>query len=84
MLLGELIQCAFVEIRIIACEGKGKQAGDLADAFHNLSREIYGWGSWDPQLFRSMLEDYQNRYHTEDYYGKFDYVALFSEIYPKT
>lgn len=82
--LGELIQYAFVEIRIIGSEGKGNQASDLADIFHNVSREMFGWGSWNPDIFRGMLQDYQDKYHGESYFGKFDYVMRFNEIYPVT
>ena len=45
--LGEMVQFAFCEIRVIA-EDHGTQAADLADAFHNIPREIHGWGTWRP------------------------------------
>lgn len=78
----ELVQAAFVEIRLIATEGKGQQASDLADAFHNLPREIYGWGSWDIGITRGMLQDYQDKYHQADYSGMRDYVGMFDAIFP--
>lgn len=79
--VAEMIQAAFVEIRIIGIDGKGKQASDLADAFHNISREIYGWGCWDPAVFRGMLQDYQTKYHEGDYLGKRDYLYMFDQIF---
>lgn len=79
--LGRLIQWAFVEIRAIAADGRSKQASDLADGFHNISREMYGWGCWDLSLTRAWLEQYQSTYHRHDYSPKFDYVAELDAIF---
>ena len=70
-----MVQSALVEIRLIA-ESRGKQAADLADAFHNLPREAEGWGQWDPAITRGMLREYQDTYHDEPYPGRRDYVAM--------
>lgn len=77
----EMIQAAFVEIRLIAAEGRGQQASDLADTFHNLPSEICDWGSWDLELTRAMLKEYQDKYHTTAYSGMRDYVWMFDEIF---
>jgi hypothetical protein len=45
---------------------KLEQVGELANAFHNLPREIYGWGTWDWDLFRERLCRYQCKYLGED------------------
>lgn len=37
----DLMASAFIELHYL----EGKQAHDLAYAFHNLSKEIYGWGT---------------------------------------
>jgi len=81
--LGELIQNAFVEIRAIAAEGRGQQASDLADTFHNISREMYGWGKWDVEFTRKMLERYQQKYHDESYSPKFNYVTKLDAIFAR-
>ena len=78
--LNELISLAFIEIRLIAAEGRGKQASDLADAFHNISREMYGWGTFSWDIFRGMLQDYQEKYHGEFYFGITDYIRRLDEI----
>lgn len=75
-LAAEMIQAAFVEIRALGLEGKSKQASDLADLFYNVAREMYGWGRWDPALFRQLLSEYQSRYHLDDYDGKRNYVVM--------
>lgn len=79
--LGMLIQRAFVEIRALGAEGHGQQASDLADAFHNISAEMYGWGGWSIRNTRELLERYQLKYHREDYSPKFDYVSDFDDIF---
>ena len=78
--LCEMIAAAFVEIRLLGWEGKAQQAGDLADAFHNVPREMYGWGKWSRHIFRGMLEHYQHKYPTEESGGR-DYVAMFDEVF---
>jgi len=79
--LAILIHDALVEIRALGAQGRATQAADLADAIHNLPREIYGWGSWSQAITRGMLEVYQQKYHHEDYLGKRDYVAMFDRIF---
>ena len=79
-LLCEMIACAFIELRMLGSVGKSQQAADLADAFHNVAREMYGWGLWRHRTFRGMLKDYQRKYHCEGYGGR-DYVKMFDAIF---
>lgn len=80
-LLCDMIAAAFIEIRQLGREGKALQAADLADAFHEVSREMYGWGGWNRSIFRESLHDYQHKYHGEDYFGKRDYMKMFDDIF---
>ena len=81
--IAEMIQLAFVEIRALSNAGCSSQASALADAFHNLPREVYGWGTWKASLTRAILVDYQDKHHQEDYGARFDYVAMFDRIFPR-
>jgi hypothetical protein len=73
--LCELMQAAFVELRIL----DGEQAHDLANAFHNMPREMYGWGTWSVARTRTALQNYQLKHN--DNLGV-NYVELFNAIYP--
>jgi hypothetical protein len=79
-MLGELIQDAFVEIRFLGWNGKAEQAADLADAFHNISREMYGWGSFSWEVFRAVLKNYRSKWRNGDGVGTFDYAERLDEI----
>jgi hypothetical protein len=60
--------------------GHSAQAADLADAFHNISKEMYGWGSFSWDMFRGMLEDCQRKWRGKtDVFGR-DYVTMLDEI----
>lgn len=72
--LSELMAAAFVELRYI----DGERAHDLACAFHNMPREIYGWGLWSITTTRARLQHYQTK-HAEC--PGFNYVAAFDEIF---
>jgi hypothetical protein len=74
--LGDMMHRAFVEIRALGWAGRAEQAADLADAFHNLPKEMYGWGRWDVGTFRAMLKHYQDKY------GGGDYLAMLDRIFP--
>lgn len=80
--LHELVAAAFIEIRLLGWAGESEQVADLADAFHNIPREIYGWGGWNIDITRGMLQSYQDKYHAESYSGKTNYVSLFNAIFP--
>jgi hypothetical protein len=78
--LCELLAAALVEIRSVAGGGhKGVdavQAHDLAYAFHNLPREMYGWGTWSIAGFRGRLVHYQRKYP-----GGTDFVKMLDKIF---
>ena len=65
---------AFIELRYLDSE----QAHDLAYAFHNLAKEIYGWGNWSIEGTRARLRHYQTK-HAENL--GFNYAAAFDEIF---
>ena len=70
----ELMHEAFVELRYL----NGEQAHDLAYAFHNLPKEIIGWGNWSIEGARSRIARYQGKYKSNP---GFDYVAAFDAIF---
>lgn len=78
--LHDLVATAFIEIRILGWAGRATQAAELANAFHNLPREIYGWGIWNVRMTRRTFQRYQDKYHGKAYVGKTDYVAKFDTI----
>jgi hypothetical protein len=60
--LCDMIHFAFVEIRLLGSTGKAEQAADLADAFHNLPREMWR-ENFSLEYFRdAFLVDYQEKY----------------------
>ncbi|WP_423372551.1 hypothetical protein [Burkholderia sp. LMG 32019] len=73
--LCDLIASAFVELRYL----DGEQAHDLAYAFHNLPKEMYGWGSWSIDTTRNRLRHYQTKHAGN---VGFDYVVAFNSIFP--
>ena len=75
--LCDLMATAFIELRYL----DGEQAHDLAYAFHNLPKEIYGWGHWSIEGSRARLQHYQTK-HAENL--GFNYVAAFDEIFDLT
>lgn len=81
--LADMIHYAFIEIRLIVAQGCGEQAADLADAFHNVSIEMFGRGVWNPKEFRSRLEDYQNKYKKGNCDSIFNYLSRFDAIFPE-
>lgn len=72
--LCDLMHEAFVELRYLT----GDQAHDLAYAFHNLPKTMYGWGQWSIEGARAMLIYYQTKHQTN---LGFDYVAAFDVIF---
>lgn len=78
----DMVAMALVEIRLLGLAGRAQQASDLADAFHNIPREVFGWGSWSTEITSGMLQTYQDKYHHEAYSGKTNYVGLFQSIFP--
>ena len=78
MALCEMIAYAFIEIRALVYGGQSKQAADLADAFHNIPREMYGWGQFRWDRFGGALSHYQTKWEKER--SKFDYVGTLRTI----
>jgi len=60
--LCELIAFALVMIRRHCRDGEVEKAEDLADAFHNIPREIHGQGLFRWEAFRGMLETYEAKH----------------------
>jgi hypothetical protein len=50
---------AFNQIRMLARDHGIGEIESLSDAFHNMPREIYGWGEWSADTARGMLADHQ-------------------------
>lgn len=78
-LLTQILARAFQEIRRLAWEGRPKQAGDLADAFHNIPSVLSGKNYRPLDFLKSELKHYQSTYLTDDYHRKFDYIQFLTE-----
>lgn len=76
----DMIHFAFVELRLLGWGGHAAQAADLADAFHNISKEMHGWGLFRWDIFRGMLEDYQLKWRGNSAVAGRDYVGMLDEI----
>ena len=61
-ILNQILSRSFQEIRILAWEGKSKQAGDLADAFHNIQSALIAKDYWTIDLVTKELSYYQTRH----------------------
>ena len=68
---------ALIEIRGLGNNGKGEQAAELADAFHNLPAYLWSDG-FSFKVFREYLAEYQNRYPERG--DTFDYIKTLDEI----
>ena len=79
-MLCDMIHHAFVEIRLVGWAGHGEQAADLADAFHSISKEMYGWGRFSWEAFRGMLEEYQRKWRGESTAAGKNYVEMLDGI----
>jgi hypothetical protein len=73
--LCDMIACAFGEVRMLGWAGRSKQAAALADAFHNLPRDMNRCGLWQWEELREVLQQYQQKYKASR-----DYVAMLDEI----
>jgi hypothetical protein len=68
---------AFLEMRHLGASGKAAQAGDLADAFHNLPTDMWR-NDFSLQFFRdSFLMVYQKKYPEPRFRN---YIAMVDEI----
>jgi hypothetical protein len=75
--LCEMMYFAFLEIRALGWAGKSEQAADLADAFHNLPKEMWT-KNFSLEFFRdSFLTVYQKKYPERE---NRNYVAMLNEI----
>ena len=75
--LSEMMHWAFVEIRLLGSTGKAEQAADLADAFHNLPKEMWK-REFSLEYFRdAFLVDYQEKYPDDRIR---DYIAMVNRI----
>ena len=72
-----MMRIAFIEIRGLAWNGRAKQAGDLADAFHALPVNI-----WREDFSLQFLRDaFVRQYQRKHPRGRlYDYVGLVDEI----
>ena len=74
--LCDLMYEAFVELRYLT----GDQAHDLAYAFHNIPKTMFGWGHWSIEGTRAKLMHYQTKHQGN---LGFDYVAAFDAIFKR-
>lgn len=74
--LCDLMHEAFMELRHLP----EVQAHDLAYAFHNLPKTMYGWGHWSVEGTRQMLVHYQIKHQAN---LGFNYVAAFDAIFKR-
>jgi hypothetical protein len=75
--LCEMMYQAFLEIRLPGGNGNAEQAGDLADAFHNLPMDMWH-KDFSLQFFRdAFLTVYQKKYPARMVR---DYVKMVDEI----
>src|SRR5258708_15980007 len=72
--LCDLMHEGFVELRYLP----EQQAHDLAYAFHNLPKTMYGWGHWSVEEARGALMRYQTKHQAN---LGFDYIAAFDAIF---
>ena len=79
--LNEMVADAFVDIRNLLAGNPGPEdtarAHHLAYTFHNLPREMYGWGTWSVERTRGSLGRYCDMFP-----GDPNYLAMFNAIYP--
>jgi hypothetical protein len=76
-LLLEMIHFAFLDIRALCYLGNAAQAADLADAFHNLPKDLKA----ERVVLEQFREEYLKPYH-EKYPGNttWNYVKLINQI----
>ena len=72
--LCSVVARALVEIRSLARESGNRQIEELADAFHNMPRDMFEQGAWNHEFARGALLDYGNRYKRSGYVSEFDQV----------
>ena len=79
--LNEMVADAFVDLRNLLAGDPAPEdtarAYHLAYTFHNLPREMYGWGTWSADQMRGRLARYCDMFP-----GGPDYLAKFNAIFP--
>ena len=82
-LLTQMLHHALVEIRYLCWGNKTEQAGDLADAFHNLPSGMYA-AEFSFAWFRGELESYQGKYgmNSHDYLDMLNRVSREEDLWP--
>jgi hypothetical protein len=79
-MLCSMIHDAFCEIRQLAWAGRAEQAADLADAFHNIPKEMHGWGCFTWEGFSTRLGRYARKWGACESASLFDYRAMLDAI----
>ena len=79
-MLCDMIHHAFLELRLLGACGNGEQVSDLADAFHNIPKEMFGWGNFSWEIFRGMLETYQSKWRSKTTVTGRNYVEMLDAI----
>jgi hypothetical protein len=75
--LCDMIYHAFLEIRILGWAGKANQAADLADAFHNLPKDMWTENFSLEDYRDTFLKAYQEKYPDQ---SNRNYVAMINQI----
>jgi hypothetical protein len=75
--LCDMLHNALVDIRGLAMAGRGEQAHDLADAFHNLPQEIWRDYFSITHFREAFLVPYYRRWPDR---RPWDYIALLDEV----
>jgi len=79
--LCEIIASAFIELRLLGWDGKATQAADLAGAFHNLPREMYGYGRFNWQITRGLLQWYEDKWPDQRHNQRHRYTVMLDKIH---
>ena len=74
--LCHLLHLALVEARILGEEGRSEQVVDLANAFHDLPRQIPEWTDEHAASLRESLQAYQTKWTGK---LRFDYLGLLAK-----
>ena len=74
--LCDMLYHVLVEIRLLGFAGRGEQASDLADAFHNLPHDMWGDHFSFSHFREAFLAPYQRKWSTD---AARDYLAMLSE-----
>ncbi len=59
-------------------EERSKLGEIIAFAFHNLPREMYGWGNFDWRITRGMMQSYEEKWPD----APRKYTAMLDRIHP--